>query len=103
MDLNRIAGNTISVPTVGVIMSVLLACTKWRASRVLPHPERPFLVDAPQFQWLGQHRVSASGTAWDILAGKADKDGQPKKRRESSAQSARGPKKNQRKLEFYCK
>ena len=99
IDLNRVAGNTISVPVVGAIGSVMLASTRWRKHKVLPMPKSmKQLTDLPPPQWIGDQRVSKHGSSWDTVAPQTRK-------RSGSAKDARGASKKakpvQQKLDKY--
>ena len=70
------AGNTISVPVVGCLISVILSTTKLRAQTKLHHPkELKEVLTLPEAQWLGNGRASDQpATVYDIVYPKDSPD-----------------------------
>lgn len=97
-ELNSVAGNTISVPVIGAILSVLMA-TSVKNARGIDIKALRSQSDFEKVIWIGPHRVSLEGIDGAARVGRSKR---PLADSEPSA-SSKKTKKSQQKLDTYLK
>lgn len=108
VELNRVAGNTISIPVVGAILAVMLGSSVVKSdgdidnSPAATDPDFLSGAELPDVVSVGHQRVSMPGKEWGSLLAKAGKSsqGQGNKRSQPAASSSS---KVQKKMDAYIR